>query len=75
MGLHTVDTVSGDFSLGIKGALIRCGHPAEPVAGVTMAGSILDLLAGVKALGKELRFFGTTGGSALAVDDMAIAGL
>lgn len=75
MGLHTVDTVSGEFSLGIKGALIRSGHPAEPVAGVTMAGSILDLLAGVKALGKELRFFGTTGGSALAVDDMAIAGL
>ncbi len=75
LGLHTVDTVSGEFSLGIKGALIRDGLPAEPVAGVTVAGTILELLSRVRAVGDDLRFFGTIGGCTLVVDDAAIAGL
>ena len=75
MGLHTLDTISGEFSLGIKGALLRDGRPSEPVAGVTVAGTLLDLLARVEALGDDLRFFGSSGGCTLVIDNVAVAGL
>ncbi len=75
LGLHTLDTVSGEFSLGIKGAVLRDGLPSEPVAGVTVAGTLLDLLAQVESLGDDLRFFGSSGGLTLVIRDVALAGL
>lgn len=75
LGLHTLDTVSGEFSLGIKGAVLRDGIPCEPVAGVTVAGNLLELLAQVEALGSDLRFFGSSGGCTLVIRDVAVAGL
>ncbi len=74
MGLHTMDPVSGEFSLGAKGAVLRDGHPAEPFAGVTVAGNLTDLLRSIVAVGRDLRFFGSTGGCTLLVDAMAVAG-
>ena len=74
MGLHTIDPVSGEFSLGAKGAVLRDGHPAEPFAGVTVAGNLTDLLRNIVAVGKDLRFFGSIGGCTLLVDAMAVAG-
>ncbi len=74
LGLHTVDPVTGDFSLGLKGVRIRNGEKAEAVAGATVAGSLLDLLDRVDAVGDDLRFYGNVGGCSLVVQDMATAG-
>ena len=74
MGLHTLDPVSGEFSLGAKGVVLRSGLPAEPFAGVTVAGNLTDLLRGIVAVGNDLRFFGSTGGCTLLVDRVAVAG-
>ena len=74
LGLHTVDPVTGEFSLGLKGARIRGGEVAEPVAGATMAGCLLELLEQVAAVGDDLQFFGDVGGCSLVVREMATAG-
>ena len=74
MGLHTLDPVSGDFSLGAKGIEIKKGVLSRPVSGVTIAGNLLELLNKVVAVGNDFEFFGSTGACTLVVDDIAVAG-
>ncbi len=74
MGLHTINPVSGDFSLGVKGALIEGVEPVRPVAEVTVAGNLADWLRQVHAVGNDLRFFGGIGGCTMVINDVAVAG-
>lgn len=75
MGVHTIDPVSGDFSLGIKGALIeKGGAVVRPVSGMTIAGNLLNLLDRITEVGKDLRFFGDIGGCTVVVRDVSMAG-
>lgn len=74
MGLHTINPVSGDFSLGVKGVLLEGPDPVRPVAEVTIAGNLADWLRQVHAVGNDLRFFGSTGGCTLVVNDVSVAG-
>jgi PmbA protein len=75
MGVHTIDPISGDFSLGIKGAMIDgTGRPVRPVAGMTMAGNLLNLLSNLTEVGDDLRFFGDIGGCTMVVRNVSMAG-
>jgi PmbA protein len=56
MGVHMVDPVSGDFSLGASGMWIEKGKAVFPVKGVTISGSIHNLFSAVEELGDDLRF-------------------
>lgn len=74
LGLHTVNSVTGDFSLGAKGTLIEDGLMKGPVSGVTVAGNVLDLLKKISHVGSDLTFFGDIGAPSLVVRDVALAG-
>ncbi len=74
MGLHTINPVSGDFSLGIKGVLMEGGEAVRPVAEATVAGNLADWLLQIGELANDLRFFGSTGGCTMVVNDVAVAG-
>ncbi|HUU40135.1 MAG TPA: TldD/PmbA family protein [Desulfatiglandales bacterium] len=75
MGLHMVDPVSGEFSLGASGIWIENGEYTFPVKGVTVSGSIHDLFFSVEELGDDLRFFGKLGAPSILVKDIIISGL
>ncbi|MGB5759958.1 MAG: metallopeptidase TldD-related protein, partial [Acidimicrobiales bacterium] len=54
-GLHSgVNPVSGDFSVGVEGRMIRNGQLAEPVNECTIASTLQRLLLDIKAIGGEL---------------------
>ncbi len=74
MGLHTVDTVSGEFSLGAAGVLYRKGKPLHAVRGITVAGNILDLWNKIVAVGNDLKFYGNVGSPSVLVREVAIGG-
>jgi PmbA protein len=74
LGMHTANSVSGDFSVGIEGHWVEGGKLTRPVRGVTMAGNILDLLQRTVAVGSDLRFYGRTGSPSLLVKDIPIGG-
>ena len=42
---HGVNGVTGDYSRGASGFVIRDGELAEPVAEITVAGNLLDMFA------------------------------
>jgi PmbA protein len=74
MGLHTINSVTGDFSLGAKGVYIENGAPAEPVSGVTIADNLIGFLRKITSVGNDLVFFGSTGSPTIVVEDVTIAG-
>lgn len=76
MGLHTVDPISGDFSLGANGRVLdRDGTLGAPVNQLAIAGNVLDLLRSVEAVADDLTFFaGGTGGATTLLQDLMISG-
>jgi PmbA protein len=73
-GVHMIDPVSGEFSLGATGRRVHRGHLAEAFAGVAVAGNLLDLLRSVCAVGSDIRFYGSVGAPSLLCQPVAIAG-
>ncbi len=74
MGLHTANSLTGDFSLGVKGHLIKKGEIAHPVAGVAVAGNILGILNNIDAISKELEFYGRKAAPHVLIGKMKISG-
>ncbi len=74
MGLHTADTVSGEFSFGAGGVLYKNGKPAGSIRGVTIAGNILDLWNKINLVGEDLTFYGNVGSPSLLIDDITVGG-
>lgn len=75
-GLHSgVNPVSGDFSVGAEGRMIRGGALAEPVREVTIAGSLQRMLLDIAAVGGDLTWLpGGTGVPSLVLADISLGG-
>jgi len=77
-GLHSgVNPVSGVFSVGASGLLIRDGEPAEPLREFTIASDLVSMLRAVRAVGADSRwvpFGGSVRTPSLLVGEMTVAG-
>ncbi len=74
MGLHTVDPVSGDMSVGASGLRIRDGILCEAVDKITFAGNLRDFLTRIAALGSDLRWYGSSAGLSILLEEMSLGG-
>jgi PmbA protein len=77
VGVHSgANPISGEFSVGISGVLIEHGELTNAVREVTLAGDIIGMLKGIRALGDDARW--VPGGSVLTpsvvIEGMAIGG-
>ncbi len=68
-----VNGVTGDYSRGAAGFMIRDGAIAEPVAEITVAGNLADMFAHL-APASDLRFRRGTDAPTVRVDGMTMAG-
>jgi PmbA protein len=75
MGLHTVDPISGDFSLGCSGKWVDKGKLVHPVKSVAVAGNLLQLFQDVVGIGEDFRFMGGIGSPSLLVTRLKISGI
>ncbi len=77
-GLHSgVNAISGSFSVGATGRLIRNGELAEPAREMTIASDLVSMLTAVQRAGGEARwipFGGSVKAPALLVREMTIGG-
>ncbi len=75
-GVHSgVNPVSGDFSVGAEGLMIRGGALAEPVREVTIASTIQRMLQAVVAIGDDVEWLpGAAAGVTLAIADVSMSG-
>ncbi len=74
MGMHTVNPISGDFSVGAAGLMIENGKKTYPIRGITIAGNLIEMLKQVKAVGSDLRFIEDVGSPTLLLHDMTVGG-
>jgi len=73
MGMHTANPISGDFSIGISGLWIEKGEVVYPVREAIISGNILDLFKKIKAIGRDMRFYGELGSPSLLIEDVDIS--
>lgn len=77
-GMHSgANPVSGDFSVGASGILIKKGNLVEPVREITIAGNLRSILEAVQAVGNDNRwvpFGGSIHAPTLLIGEMTISG-
>jgi len=69
-----VNIVTGDYSRGAAGLWIRGGELAFPVAEVTIAGTLQQMLLGLEAVGADLEFRGSMAAPTLVIAEMTVGG-
>jgi len=68
-----VNGVTGDYSRGAAGFMIRDGQLAEPVAELTIAANLIDMFANLTP-GNDLRFRRGTDSPTIRLEGMTMAG-
>ena len=70
-----VNPISGDFSVGAEGLMVRGGELAEPVREVTIASTLQRMLQRVVAVADDLEFLpSSAAGSTVAIADVSLGG-
>lgn len=75
-GLHSgTNPISGDFSVGADGLMVRGGAFAEPVKEVTIASTLQRMLLDVVEIGSDLTFLpGAAAGVTVLIAEMTMSG-
>jgi PmbA protein len=74
LGMHTVNPISGDFSVGASGLWIENGKIKHPVKEAVISGNMLEMFKKVVITGDDLRFYGNIGSPSLLIEDIDISG-
>lgn len=75
LNLHTIDPISGEFSLGAAGDYLERGERQYAVQGITIAGNLLGLLSSISGVGSDLTFGGGGIGSpTLVISELSVGG-
>ncbi len=69
-----INMVTGDYSRGAAGFWVENGAVQYPVAEITIAGNLRDMLLGVAAVGDDIDARGGTRVGSILLQDMTIAG-
>lgn len=70
-----INPSTGGFSSGAKGLWIEDGEVVHPVKNVTIASNILDMLAGIDAVGNDLLMRHETSTPTLRIGEMRLGGV
>ena len=74
LGVHMINSVSGDFSIGASGFRIEGGKLSYPVRGMAISGNLLELFSKVESCGADLRFVGSIGAPSILVSEVEASG-
>jgi len=69
-----VNSVTGDYSRGAAGLWIENGKLTFPVEEVTIAGNLLEMFAGIEAIGSDLAFRSSVSAPTVKIAKMTVAG-
>lgn len=71
---HGLNSVTGDISRGASGLWIEDGQVVFPVAEITIAGNLGEILKNIEAVGNDLQFESAVCGPTIKVAEMTVAG-
>jgi PmbA protein len=73
LGVHMVDPVSGEFSVGVSGFQIEKGALARPFKGAMLSGNLLDLFTRIDGLADDLTFHASVASPTFRVKSLDVA--
>jgi PmbA protein len=73
-GSFGFNDVTGDYSFQAQGHWIEKGEKVQPVEGVTVASTSLDMLKNIIAVGNDLVFDGSVASPTLLIGEMTVSG-
>jgi PmbA protein len=75
-GVHSgVNPISGDFSVGITGLVIRDGQLAEPIREATVASTLQRMLQDIVHVGSDQEWLpGSAAGQTIAIEGISVSG-
>lgn len=73
MGVHTINPISGDFSIGVSGIAVEGGKSLGPIKEAVISGNILEFFRSIEAMGDDLRYFGSMGAPSLLVSGVDLS--
>ncbi len=75
-GVHSgVNPISGDFSVGVEGIMIRGGALAEPVREATIASTLQKMLLSITHVANDIQWLpGNAAGQTIAISEMVLSG-
>jgi PmbA protein len=75
LNLHTIDPISGEFSLGATGDYLEKGERTYAVQGITIAGNLTTLLSSITGVANDLAFGSSGLGSpTFVISELSIGG-
>ena len=75
MGLHTIDPITGDFSLGAVGWEMQNGEMVRPVQKMGFSGNVRGVLDSLAAVADDVRLFASGhAGSTVLLEGISISG-
>ncbi len=69
-----VNIVTGDYSRGAVGIWVRDGELAYPVAEVTIASTLQEMLNGIGEIGSDLEFLSSVSAPTIMIGEMTVGG-
>ncbi|MCX8093410.1 MAG: metallopeptidase TldD-related protein, partial [Candidatus Goldbacteria bacterium] len=74
MGLHMVDTTSGNFSLAFNGWMIEKGEITFSIKESLITGNLKNLIDKIIFIGNDLKFYGNYGSPTIIIDNIEVVG-
>ncbi len=74
MGIHTVNPISGEFSIAVSGLFYKDGKLVQPVMGVTVAGNVKDILNGITEVGRDSKWMGNICSPSVLIKTLTVSG-
>lgn len=75
IGMHLVNPISGEISVGFEGYLLEKGEYKKALSNMLITGNIKELFRNITATGEDLTFYGSMGSPSILVRGMSVAGL
>lgn len=72
LGMHTANSITGEFSVGISGLLIKDGIIIYPFKEAMVSGNVFDLLNNIALIGDNIKFYGNIGAPTLLIENIDI---
>jgi len=70
----STESVTGTYSRGARGFMIENGELSYPIDEFTIAGNLVEMLAGIDAVANDLRFDGSVVSPSFRVAEMTVSG-
>lgn len=74
IGLHTADSISGDYSVGIQGLKVKNGEVDHPLRSMVLTGNLHENFEQIVEVGSDFRFSGNMGSASILIEEGLVSG-